>query len=300
MFKIVVALYHEVVIKERVRLLVLVCVGATCMMVWLAPSLPTALFTKQCACLSVSFLSVGQGDAILIVTPDGFEALIDGGPDRSVLRALGKERSFFDRHLDLVVATHPDSDHVGGLVDVFERYSVGTILETTNAKETPAAVAYATAAGEENTTSISGEAGQVITLGGMTKLRVLSPAGDESQWESNTASVVLRVEYGSTSVMLTGDAPAEIEAYLVKTYPEFLASDVLKLGHHGSKTSTSDNFLQAVNPRFAVVSAAVGNRYGHPHQEVMSRLFARNIETSHTGTDGTVTFFLDGSRVWRE
>jgi competence protein ComEC len=100
--------------------------------------------------------------------------------------------------------------------------------------------------------------------------------------------------------MLTGDAPQEIENYLVETYGSQLDSDVLKLGHHGSKTSTSDAWLDTVSPRFAVVSAGIDNRYGHPHQDVMQRVFARNIQTSHTGTDGTVIFQSDGETIWRK
>ena len=100
--------------------------------------------------------------------------------------------------------------------------------------------------------------------------------------------------------MLTGDAPSNIEDYLVGIYGDELQSDILKLGHHGSKTSTSELFLGTVNPQYAVVSAAVGNRYGHPHQEVMQRVFSRDIVTLHTGIDGTITFYSDGVNVWRE
>ena len=243
---------------------------------------------------------MGQGDAILIETPGGKQALVDGGLDTAVLRQLGKELGFFDRTLDLVVATHPDADHVGGLVSVFKRYQVASILETNNGKESPAAAAYTAAAKGEGASITDANGGQLIELGEGVSLRILSPNGDESNWESNTASIVMRLEYGSTSVMLTGDAPAEIEAYLVETYPQYLKSDILKLGHHGSKTSTSQAFLDAVAPQYAIVSAAVGNRYGHPHQEVMQRVFGRKVQSLHTGTDGTVTFYSDGKTIWRK
>lgn len=226
--------------------------------------------------------------------------LVDGGADTAVLRQLGKELGFFDRTLDLVVTTHPDADHIGGLVSVLERYKVSAILETSNSKKTPVTEAFTAATAAEGATITDADAGQEIALGEGVVLRVLSPAGDESNWESNTASIVIRVEYGSTSVMLTGDAPLEIENYLVDTYPQFLKSNILKLGHHGSKTSSSEEFITAVAPTYAVVSAAVENRYGHPHQEVMQRVFAHNIQASHTGTDGTVTFYSDGKTIWRK
>jgi competence protein ComEC len=268
-------------------------------MVWL-PSVQVGWFEERCDCLTVSFLDVGQGDSILIETPDGFEMLVDGGRDSSVLRELGRERSFFDRKIDMVVATHPDLDHIAGLVDVLKRYKVEKILMTENEGESGAAAAFAAAAPKEGAEILLADAGQVMQLGASTTIQIFSPTGDESKLESNTASIVLRVVYSDTSFMLTGDAPQEIENYLVETYGAQLDSDVLKLGHHGSKTSTSDVWLDTVTPQYAVVSAGPDNRYGHPHQEVMQRVFKRNIEASHTGTDGTVTFYSDGIKVWRK
>ncbi len=268
--------------------------------VWLPEVVRTKWLEKDCNCLLVSFLDVGQGDAILIKTPDGFEMLVDGGRDSSVLRELTKQRPFFDKKIDVVVSTHPDLDHVAGLVDVLNRYQVTTILMTENEGESGAAAAFAAAAPKEKAQIIFADAGQVLQLGQQVYLQVFSPTGDESKVESNSASIVLRVVYGNTSFMLTGDAPQEIEDYLVRTYGAQLDSDVLKLGHHGSKTSTSDLWLDTVTPTYAVVSAGINNRYGHPHQDVMQRVFTRNIQTSHTGTDDTVTFQSDGQTIWKK
>ena len=254
----------------------------------------------SCDCLVVSFLDVGQGDAVLIQTPDGYEMLIDGGRDSSVLRELSKRRSFFDRSIDVVVSTHPDLDHIAGLVDVLKRYQVGTIIMTTNEGDSGAAQAFSAAAPNEDAQIVLADAGQTIVLGAHVVVQIFAPTGDESKLESNTASIVTRVVYGDTSFMLTGDAPMEIEDYLVRTYGRQLDSDVLKLGHHGSKTSTSDLWLDTITPQYAVVSAGIDNRYGHPHQDVMQKVFKRNIETSHTGTDGTVVFQSDGKTVWRQ
>lgn len=282
---------------ERGRFFSIVLLGIASAFIWL-PAISSGQAT-DCNCLKVSFLDVGQGDSILIQTPDGFDMLIDGGIDAGVLRELGNKMSFFDREIDVVVATHPDADHIGGLVDVFTRYEVGTFIETTNINDTPAATALAVAAADEGSRYFNPEAGQIIELGSEVYMQILSPSGDETNWESNNASIVLRLVYGETSFMLTGDLPAEIENHLVDLYGSQLKSDVLKLGHHGSKTSTSEAWLDAVEPGFAVVSASLDNRYGHPHQDVMSRVFARNIQSSHTGTDGTITFYSDGQRVWQ-
>jgi competence protein ComEC len=280
----------------RTRILILFVLSSVTAIIWLIPGSTQ----EHGEYLTVQFLDVGQGDSILITTPDNHEMLIDGGRDASVLRMLGEERPFFDKSIDVVVATHPDLDHVGGLTDVLERYEVASILLTENEQDTPANIEFLAAAAAENAVLIRPDAGEQFMLGENVSIAVLSPTGDERLWESNTASIVLKVTYGETSFMLTGDAPSEIENYIVGAYGTFLDSDVLKLGHHGSRTSTSELFLDAVSPSYAVVSAAVGNSYGHPHQEVMQRVFARNIQSSHTGTDGTITFHSDGQTVWKE
>ncbi len=295
-----VALYHVRVSKiEQQRFFTLLVLLGAAVLSWLPTFSLSGTQAALCHCLQVSFLDVGQGDAILVQTPDGFEMLVDGGRDSSVLRELGEQRSFFDKEIDIVVATHPDLDHVAGLVDVLKRYKVETILMTENEGESDAAAAFALAVPAEGAEIILANAGQVFQLGASTTIQVFAPTGDESKLESNAASIVIRVVYGNTSFMLTGDAPMEIENYLVETYGTQLDSDVLKLGHHGSKTSTSDAWLDTVTPQYAIVSAGLDNRYGHPHQDVMQRVFKRNIQTSHTGTDGTVTFHSDGTRVWR-
>jgi competence protein ComEC len=280
----------------RFRLLVLGVISALAVFVWY----PATAAEEQCFCLQVSFLDVGQGDAIFIETPDGVQVLIDGGADNGVLRELGSVMSVFDRNLDLIVATHPDLDHIGGLPDVLDRYNIDRLLITTNENDTPAAAALAAAADTKAAEILLAEAGQIITLGAYTYAEVLSPRGDETNWQSNNASIIIRIVFGDTAVMLSGDAGLEIENFLVERYGEQLRSDILKLGHHGSKTSTSEAWLDAVKPAFAVVSAGLDNRYGHPHQEVMQRVFARNIAASHTGTDGTVTYYSDGQQVWRK
>lgn len=247
--------------------------------------------------LQVRFLDVGQGDAIHIVTPDGIELLIDGGPSAVVLGEFAKGRSFFDQYIDVVIATHPDTDHVGGLVDMLERYEIGIIIESVVEHDAPAAVAYNIAAEKEGAEIIPAQAGQLLQLGASTTIEILSPAGLTENWQSNAASVVLLLRYGETVFMLTGDAPSNIEDYLVGTYGADLKANVLKLGHHGSNTSTSELFLTAVQPEYAVVSAGVDNRYGHPHREVVTRVNGIGARLLSTAELGTITFTSDGKTV---
>lgn len=249
--------------------------------------------------LEVAFLNVGQGDAIYITTPDGHQLLIDGGATAAVLSELAKHRSFFDRSLDMVLATHYDTDHIGGLVDVLKRFKVDWIIESGSSSDTPAASAYKEAVLLEQAKVIKAQAGQNIKLGEHVVLRVLSPQGDTTNWDSNTASAVVQVIYGDIEFMLTGDAPSSIEDYLVQKYGSSLESEILKLGHHGSNTSTSELFLQAVKPDFAVVSAAKDNRYGHPHQAVVNRVLQNNINLLNTADGEPVVFISDGVRVWQ-
>jgi competence protein ComEC len=249
--------------------------------------------------LMVTFFAVGQGDAIFIETPDGVEALIDGGPDSSVMQHLQETRSPFDRSLDLVIGTHQDLDHVAGLVSVLDGYEVGTLLLTEGKGASPAAAAFLEAVPEEGAAVHYARRGQVFALGASTTLTILSPSGDTTAWESNTGSIVALLRYGDTEFLLTGDAPEGIERYLVETYGTALYAEVLKLGHHGSDTSSSDVFLKTVAPQYAVVSAGIDNRYRHPHEAVLNRLSQYTDATVVSTQHGNVTFHSDGQTVWR-
>lgn len=250
--------------------------------------------------LTVHFLDVGQGDAIFIETPDKIQVLIDGGPDGSVLRELGAVMSPFDKIIDLVIATHNDKDHIGGLIDVLARYQVSAIMQTNNEQDTTAAEQFAQGVIDENAVQIKPTVGQRYILGASTTVTIFSPVGDVANHESNTSSLVVKLEYGDTSFLLTGDAPKGIEDYLAAAYGEELQSDVLKLGHHGSRTSTSVTFLASVLPSYAVVSAGKGNSYGHPHAEVVENVEAIKSRLLSTAELGIVTFYSDGTSVWLE
>mgnify|MGYP001573840760 CR=1 FL=1 len=244
--------------------------------------------------LCVVFLDVGQGDAIFIQSPSGVQMLVDGGRDNSVLRELGAVMGFFDKDIDYVLATHPDADHVGGLTDVLERYQVSDVIRTENESDTPVWERAEELIKEEGAEVHFARRGQPYDLGGGVVLQILFPDIDPSELESNTASIVAKLTYGENSFMLTGDSPKAIEEYLVLIEGEYLESDVLKVGHHGSRTSTAELFLDHVSPTYAVISTGKDNQYGHPHVEVTDMLFNAGVKTYSTAEDGRVTFWSDG------
>lgn len=258
--------------------------------------------------LTLTFLDVGQGDSILITSPTQVQVLIDGGKDRIVLRRLAEEMPFYDRSIDMLVATHPDADHITGLIDVLERYKVATLVHPGVLHDTPATESLFTLVAEERQrrkghsvsfTEQVARRGYVYDIGGGAVLRVLFPDRDATHFETNTASIVMRLEYGATSALLTGDSPAEIEKYLISIDGVTLKSDILKLGHHGSDTSSSEEFLGYVNPEWGIVSAGKDNSYGHPHQEIVDRLNRFGISMKNTVDEGSVTFTSNG-KEWRE
>lgn len=270
--------------------------GALLLLLVLNLVIVVLLFVKHDE-LRISFLSVGQGDAIFIESPTGVEILIDGGRDRSVLRELPKKMGILDRTIDVVIATHPDADHISGLSDVFARYEVHTFIEPGVTSDTTDAKRLAAAIETEGLDPVLARRGQRLHLGGGAYADVLYPDRDVSNIETNTGSVILRLVYGETEFLLTGDAPAAIEDWLVSLDGSALQSEVLKAGHHGSRTSTSATFLGAVLPSVVVISAGKDNSYGHPHQEVLDRIAASGAHVLSTIEEGTIEFVSDGVTV---
>lgn len=244
--------------------------------------------------LNVVFLDVGQGDAIFITTVTGKQVLIDGGAFPDVDVAIGKYMNFYDRSIDLVIATHPDLDHIGGLTTVLRRYTVPVFLYSGLHSGISAYQQLVNILISSDTSIVTAKAGQVITLDEDTSLTVLSPYPNSSSTEPNEKSVVVQLVYGNTSMLLTGDASVFNEYDMVSVYNKHLRSDILKLGHHGSKTSSSSWFIDTVNPQYAVVSAGCDNSFGHPHKEVITRLIQRNIIILNTCLQGDIIFESDG------
>ena len=285
----------EYQLKKRIAILFTVAISS--FITWLLPYFSIPQTSEN---LTVTFLDIGQGDSILVETPDGVQLLIDGGPDGTVLRRLTEELPWFDRTLDIIVGTHPDKDHIGGLVDVLARFKVNQIITTENTGDTMVAATFQNALVSERVPVVMVRAGQVYQIGASTTLTIFSPANNPVMLESNTASIVAKLSYGEIDFMLTGDAPSSIEEYLVKTYGKQLESEVLKLGHHGSKTSSSGIFLDTVQPIHAVVSTAKDNTYGHPFPAVVEAVESRGITLINTASVGSVTFETNGIDLWQK
>jgi competence protein ComEC len=247
--------------------------------------------------LTVYFLDIGQGDAILIDSPHHARALIDGGRNRKVLSELGKVIPFGDKRIDVVMATHPDADHIGGLPEVISRFKVGIFIEPGVESQTNIDDELERRIQERNISRVIARSGMVINFGDGAKLQILFPNQDVSSWETNDASIVAKLVYGNQSFLLTGDATIKTENILLKLNPLILDSDVLKAGHHGSRTSTSLDFAQGVQPDYAVISAGFNNSYGHPHQEALNILEKVGAKILNTAESGTVKFETDGKTL---
>ncbi len=261
--------------------------------------------TRADGMLHVHVLDVGQGDAILVVTPQGRQALIDGGPDPKVtLVELGQRLPPGDRSLDLVVVTHLDSDHAGGLIGVLDRYDAEIIMQGPISSESALFHQWEAVLDQREYRAVQVQAGHRIQLDSGVMMEVVYPppgkVSSRIDRNTNNLSVVIRVTYGEVSFLLTGDVEQDVERYLVDTVGAGLHSHVLKVAHHGSNSSTSVPFLRTVGPDSAVISAGRENRYGHPHPDVIDRLGTTIGDESVfiTARDGTVEYVTDGAALW--
>ncbi|MDO8424213.1 MAG: ComEC/Rec2 family competence protein [bacterium] len=247
--------------------------------------------------LRVYFLDIGQGDAILIETPNRRRVLIDGGPNRKILSELGQILPFGDRRIDVMMESHPDKDHIGGLPEVVSRYKVGLFLEPGVESDNTIDDELKKRISEKKIPSALARRGMVINFGDGAKLTILFPNQDVSRWETNDASIVAKLEYGESSFLLTGDSPIKTENILLTLDKNILDSDVLKAGHHGSRTSTAAAYAAAVSPEYAVISAGFDNSYGHPHKEVLTILEKVGAKILSTIEGGTIKFETDGKTL---
>jgi len=247
--------------------------------------------------MKVAFLDIGQGDAIYVEAPNGRQMLIDAGGGPVVLPALAKVMPFGDRTLDMIVVTNPDMDHMGGFIDVLENYTVGQILEPGTKKDTQIYRRLEQSIEKHNLKKVIARRGMHIILDEKKNIYfdILFPDRDVSSWSANDGSIVGKLVYGEQSFMLMGDASKYTELLVKQNEdPLILQSDVLKVGHHGSRTSTSELWLEVVDPNLAVISAGLHNRYGHPHQDILSRLKSLSIPYLGTFQNGTILMKTDG------
>lgn len=265
------------------KLLVLIVV--TMLLLVGCENAPTKPSQHTEATLEVHFIDVGQGDSILVKLSSGENILIDGG-DRSAGPIVTEYlRSQDVTEIDLMVSSHPHQDHIGGLISVLNEFPVKRVLDPAAPHTTQTFEEYLTLILEKEIPFTVARAGQTFDYSGVT-FKVLSPADDN--WENlNNASVVLKATIGEISFLFTGDAEREAEDRMLDP-----AADILKIGHHGSNSSTQHSFLSRVNPKVAIIMCGLNNQYGHPHQEVLDRL--DGIEVYRTDLHGTIIVVTDG------
>lgn len=247
--------------------------------------------------LRVIFLDVSQGDSILIITPDGQDILIDGGPDGSAAAKVGKYLPPWDRVIEYVIPTHQDADHITGLAGVLKKYQVRHIVWRPFPETTAVGRTVADLIRRENAEVVTADQRIDVELGEDCDLHIYAPtaAALRPGAATNDTSIVSQLDCAGKRFMFTGDAPQAVEMELIET--EDVRSDVVKLGHHGSKTSSAYYFLRAVDPAYAVVSAGRENRYHHPHPSVTAMVKKLGIMLLSTQSGGDVEFRVSAGGI---
>jgi len=285
------------------RIFILVLVGLA-LLIW---SQVIYADPKSSDGLEIHFLDVGQGDSALAVLPNGDQLLIDGGPDSAVLQELGQYMPVFDRRIEYVVLTHPHADHLAGLIEVAQRYEVGEVLETDADGESAMWRRWEDLLREKGTPVYHPRQNQVFDWGDGVTFEVLWPSVSWAEYETQTwhdkfndFSIVGRLRFHDQEVMLTGDAEDDVQNKLCELGAARLASDILKVAHHGSSNGLASCFLEAVAPRWAVISVGKDNKFGHPAASTLDLLKAKVASVLRTDEDGTVSFVLSDNGIVRK
>ncbi|MEX2145103.1 MAG: ComEC/Rec2 family competence protein [Candidatus Spechtbacterales bacterium] len=253
-----------------------------------------AFVSAPSGALEIHFLNIGQGDAIFINTPSKRQVLIDGGrPDSPILEKISQNMPFYDRDIDLVVATHMDADHMGGLISVLENFKIGGILVSTTKSNTDLSARFWELIEEKDVPIYVVRAGDIFVLDKDVEMLIVSPTEQFIDTSGdNDLSVVVKLTYKDDSFLLTGDIEKHAE-YALATGNVNLKSDVLKVAHHGSNTSTVQYFLNKVDPDLAVIQVGE-NRYGHPHPAVLERISAAGAKILRNDLNGDISLYSYG------
>jgi len=244
--------------------------------------------------LAITFLDVGCGDAALITTPKGEHILIDAGPEASadrVVRFLAERKI---NTIDIAIATHPHPDHIGGFLSVFGRFAVKSLYQTDLRYDDATFKKYSQAVSTFDGTLIVVRGRMVVRLPSGVILEFIMPKGRATR--IHTDCIVVRVRFGSVAILLTADMSKQAEQILLSDGVA-VRSQILKVSHHGASDSSSSEFLDAVRPRYAVISVGVPNRWGRPHKEVLESLARRDITVLRTDLSGNITFVTDGKVI---
>lgn len=258
-----------------------------------------SISTRDDDATTIHFIDVGQGDAGLVTCGDS-AVLIDGGKQSEGDTVVNYLQAYGIDELDAIVATHPHEDHIGGLVDVLKEFRVKAAYLSDEATDTRIYERLLDAIEAEGITPQFPDIGDTIALDGDARFTVLAPGPNSSSTygnDPNTWSIVLRLDAGGCSALFTGDTTAAVERDLVARNATALNCDILKVAHHGSRTGSSEAFLRAVSPDYAVISYAAGNSYGLPDEEIFERLEPMGTKLFETAKDGSVILKLDGGEV---
>lgn len=278
-------------IKNNLKYLFLLVLFGAAALVWYA------VFAESRSGLTVAFLDVGQGDAIFIQAENGNQILLDGGPNKAVLRQLSKIMPFYDRSIDMLISSHPHADHLAGLVEVLKRYKVDSAVESGTAVNTPEYQEWENLLADKKIPHFYGRRGMKINLDKNLYLEILLPAVDAKNLDPHSGMLVAKLYYGKTSYLLMGDAEKSMENYFVFLEGKNLKTDIVKIGHHGSNKSTSESLLGFGGPQYAVISVGKDNSYGHPHKEALDILKRFGIPILRTDELGTIKIKSDGINI---
>ncbi len=245
--------------------------------------------------LQVHFFDVGQGDASLVITPDGKTVMIDAGPNSDQDRLLSYLEALKIKTIDYMIFTHPHEDHIGGGDAVIDQYSVGTVIMPDASSSSSTFEKLLLTIDKKNVPielAAPGDTYQISDCSFTVYGPITIPDDD-----ANNASIILRLVWNNTSVLFSGDAESKEEAEVLLKYASKLKSDVYQVGHHGSSTSSSEAFLQAIDPDIAVISCAKDNEYGHPHKETINLLSSLGVKIYRTDLQGSILLLSDGEKV---
>lgn len=255
--------------------------------------------------LKVFFLDVGQGDSIFIDGPSecwfcqNKQILIDAGPGSNILAPLSKAMPFYDKTIDLAVMTHPQYDHISGFVEILKRYKVGAVMLTGADSQIKAYEEIKNIIQKNGIEAVYAKTGQYADLGKGAIFQILYPKSEPKTTlpkNLNDSSIIAKLSYGKTSFLFTGDAGPDEEKEILKARLN-IKSDVLKVAHHGSKFSSTEEFLKALEPKMAVIQSGANNPYGHPHPLIVSKLSALGTKIFRNDTDGTIILSSDGKTI---
>jgi len=251
--------------------------------------------------LEVSFIDVGQGDAIFIKTPEKHQIIIDFGSSQGI-NDLNKKIPWWNKKIDLVIITHPHDDHIIGLIQIIKTYKIKNIIYTGIIFDSPAYLELIEEINKKNISLLIPQKDQSIKLGENCRLDILFP------WESffnkeienlNNSSIISQLDCKNSKFLFMGDAEIEIENEILKKELN-IKSDVLKIGHHGSITSSQQEFLEKVDPKIAVIMVGKNNKFNHPSLRILKRLEKLKIKTFRTDLDGTITIISDGKNIYEK